>query len=377
MFLGNFASIDLVEGDRAPSSNNSIADNANALITTPRMELGGPGNPIWKSIQEFSPGSTGSSGGVSNNSYDMDNNAVNETFRIDGGTEQTFDGTAVYNATITYTDGTPPATITAVIFQDTAGNTYLAPEFSANADQAALEAAPLQSIRIDSVAGTEYSGMTADRQTFFGFVCFVEGTLIRTPGGEVPVELLQPGDLVMTVDHGPQMVRWIGHRGTPCFGPHFPVRIAPGALGEGQPKQTLHVSRQHRVMTRSRLAERMFGSPEALVAAHRLVGLPGVTVDRDRTHVTYWHFMCDRHEVVFANGAPSETLFLGQESRATMSGDALREIFALFPELEHRPMPSARTIPVGRRQSRYAERLAANRKPVLDRLSMPQVSRPH
>jgi hypothetical protein len=43
--------------------------------------------------------------------------------------------------------------------------------------------------------------------------CFVAGTLIATPEGEKLVETLQPGDLVLTHDDGPQPIRWVGHQG--------------------------------------------------------------------------------------------------------------------------------------------------------------------
>src|SRR5690606_32383544 len=43
-------------------------------------------------------------------------------------------------------------------------------------------------------------------------ICFTSGTLIATPDGERAVETLRPGDLVMTRDHGPQELRWVGMR---------------------------------------------------------------------------------------------------------------------------------------------------------------------
>ncbi len=45
--------------------------------------------------------------------------------------------------------------------------------------------------------------------------CFVAGTLIRTPDGDVPIESLRPGDLVLTLDDGPQPLRWVGSRVVP------------------------------------------------------------------------------------------------------------------------------------------------------------------
>lgn len=61
---------------------------------------------------------------------------------------------------------------------------------------------------------------------------------------------------------------------------------------------------------RSRIAARMFETEEVLVAAAQLVGLPGITTAPPQA-VTYLHLLFDRHEVVFANGAPSESLYPG------------------------------------------------------------------
>jgi hypothetical protein len=42
--------------------------------------------------------------------------------------------------------------------------------------------------------------------------CFTAGTLIDTPTGAKPVETLRTGDLVHTLHHGPQSIRWIGKK---------------------------------------------------------------------------------------------------------------------------------------------------------------------
>ena len=141
--LGVQADIDTTEG-------NTTAENASALVG---LTFGGIGNSLNEQIQTLSPGSTGFAGGTST-AYDM-NNSPAETFRINGGPEQTFDGTSIYNATITYTDGST-ANITAVLFQDTAGNTYLAPEFTANPDMTALQAGPIRSLTLDSLFGKSF-----------------------------------------------------------------------------------------------------------------------------------------------------------------------------------------------------------------------------
>ncbi len=39
---------------------------------------------------------------------------------------------------------------------------------------------------------------------------FALGTWITTPNGQIPIEELAAGDMVVTMDHGPQPIRWIG-----------------------------------------------------------------------------------------------------------------------------------------------------------------------
>jgi Ca2+-binding RTX toxin-like protein len=108
-----------------------------------------------------------------NSTYDVDNGGGYDSFRINGGAPQNFDAVAIYNATITYADGTT-ATITAVVFQDVNGNTYLAPEETANADQAALTAKPIQSLTLGSVASNT-GDMLANRVAG-DFLSSVDGT---------------------------------------------------------------------------------------------------------------------------------------------------------------------------------------------------------
>ena len=139
IFLGTGPSIDPTEGD-------SISENAGVLVG---QTYGSIGDPLVDHIVSFSPGTAGYGGG-NVSGYDTDNNVTNDQFRIDGGADQTVDGNVIYNATITYTDGTT-ATITATLTQDTLGNLYLLPETSANADQVALEAKPIRALTLDSV----------------------------------------------------------------------------------------------------------------------------------------------------------------------------------------------------------------------------------
>lgn len=356
IFLGNFADLDTVEG-------NDVAENAASLVGT---TVGGFGDSLVSRVQQLSPGPWWSDFDSDGNTYYDQNDPTPETFVINNGAPQGFDASVVYDATITYLDGST-ANITAVVFQDTNGNTYLAPEFEANADQDALQAGPLLSITFNALTGgvTTYAGMNGNRQTTNFVPCFVAGTRLATPEGWRPIETLAVGDLVMTQDHGMRPIRWIGSTTCPAEGAFAPIRIRKGALGQGLPSRDLLVSPQHRMLLRSRIAERMTGAREVLVPAKKLLSLPGIDVVLDRAAVTYLHLMFDEHEIVFAEGALTESLLPGPQAIAALGSEAEAELRALFPDLEARGVLPARPIPQGGVQRKLVSRHLANNRPVM------------
>ncbi|MBU2992913.1 Hint domain-containing protein [Octadecabacter sp. 1_MG-2023] len=187
----------------------------------------------------------------------------------------------------------------------------------------------------DNFSGGESPGFyTTDQNAAeqYQYVCFVKGTHIATPGGITRVEHLKAGDLVLTLDHGPQPLRWIGQRKISGRYAMAPVVFEPEALGNALP---LCVSPQHRILTQSWKAELMFGHDEVLLPARAFVGQPGVTqtpVDR----VTYVHLLFDRHEIVLAEDVACESLLLGEMSMNVLrapSDDATAEAGALFPDV--------------------------------------------
>jgi Hint domain-containing protein/Big-like domain-containing protein len=160
--------------------------------------------------------------------------------------------------------------------------------------------------------------------------CFVEGTLIRTPSGDVPVEHLVPGDLVVTRDEGAQPVRWIGRRAVQAEGDFAPIRIRKGTFNN---TRDLLVSPQHRVLVRDGLAELLFGEGEVLVAAKDLLNDHSIT-RQTGGDIIYVHLMFDRHQVVYSEGAETESFLPGPQTSNLFDQPVLDEICALFPELD-------------------------------------------
>ncbi|MBL4919301.1 Hint domain-containing protein [Tabrizicola sp. DMG-N-6] len=199
--------------------------------------------------------------------------------------------------------------------------------------------------------------------------CFASGTLIKTISGEVPIESLWVDDLVLTVDRGYRPIRWIRSRKLDSMDLRLnpdlrPIRIRTGALGGGMPEQDLMISPQHRVLVNSRIAESMFGTREVLVAARQLLVIEGIDVAEDITELDYWHFLFDDHEIVFSNGAKTESLYTGAEALESIGSEARKEIFTLFPDLEHRNVDegprSARPMIRSRDGRRLAQRHVKN-----------------
>jgi hypothetical protein len=208
-----------------------------------------------------------------------------------------------------------------------------------------------------------------------GVVCFAAGTGIATARGHVAVEALRVDDLVQTMDNGFQPIRWIGARRLSAADllarPELtPIRIAPEPFGLRSDTCNLLVSPQHRLLVASKIAQRMFGETEILMPAKKLLGLKGVEIAKDKTEVAYYHLLFDRHEIVFANGFPAESLYLGQQALKTMTVEGRAEIHALFPQVfavNYTPA-SCRQIVKGKRADHLGFRHAKNQQPLLNAL---------
>ena len=143
----------------------------------------------------------------------------------------------------------------------------------------------------------------ADFGAWASTLCFCAGTRIATPGGEVPVEDISIGDLVVTAAGVHRPVKWIGRRsyvgrfvnGNPEA---LPICFAAGSLGEGLPRRDLFVSPGHAMLVE-----------DQLIHAQLLVN--GVTITQAKAveSITYFNLELNDHDVVLAEGAPAESFY--------------------------------------------------------------------
>ena len=174
-------------------------------------------------------------------------------------------------------------------------------------------------------------------------ICFMAGTLVRTPDGEVAIETLKPGDLVLTSEGVAKPVNWLGKQtvSTLFADPvrSLPIRVKAGALAENVPARDLLVSPDHALLVDG-----------VLIHAGALVNGTSITRETNVPRVfVYYHVELDDHSLILAENTPAET-FVDNVDR--MNFDNWAEFEALYPEgksVEELPYPRAkahRQVPV-------------------------------
>jgi hypothetical protein len=130
--------------------------------------------------------------------------------------------------------------------------------------------------------------------------CFVAGTRILTPRGEVAVELLAVGEAVITLTGDDMKIKWIGRRTLdltrhPRPENSQPVCFEVECFGVNGPRRALCLSPDHAIYIQGKL-----------IPAKALVN--GVNIRQlNQRMVTYYHIELDRHAIIFAEGTPVET----------------------------------------------------------------------
>ena len=222
-------------------------------------------------------------------------------------------------------------------------------------------------------SGANYMSATDLTYDNTNVTCFSADVRVLTMAGERRVGDIEKGEFVLTMDHGYRPVRWVGRRFVSQqeldANPHLhPIRITKGALGNNTPCRDLIVSPQHRIYVRSTIIQRMTGQAEGLVAAKHLLGIQGVEIAYNMAEITYVHIMFDDHEVIYSEGAASESFYTGAVAMNALDQAARREIIELFPELAQDDCPPptpARPLLPGRIGRKIAARHGMNSKPLV------------
>lgn len=209
-----------------------------------------------------------------------------------------------------------------------------------------------QNLNIEIVAHFDSGESLSTQHSAYvpNWVCFAAGTMIQTPDGPRAIETLAEGDLLNTLDSGPMPIRWIGSK---HISPEMlamasnlrPVRIAAGTMRRNVPNQALYLSRQHKVYVKNWKTKLHYQQSDGvLIPAKALVNDAAIRWAEDVSHVTYYHILLDRHEILFANGLCAESLNPAAITGAGLPGETSDELLTLFPDLARAAGRTARQV---------------------------------
>jgi glycosyltransferase involved in cell wall biosynthesis len=158
--------------------------------------------------------------------------------------------------------------------------------------------------------------------------CYCRGTRILTDHGEVPVEDLAVGDVLITASGAARPVKWIGQRSYAGWlaagnAKVWPICLAPGSLADGVPARALRVSPEHAIWLDG-----------ALVPAGLLVNGTSIVKSAPLDEIHYYHVELDTHDIILAEGAAAES-FVDDGSRGMFHNAA--DFHARYPEERQAP----------------------------------------
>jgi Hint domain len=189
--------------------------------------------------------------------------------------------------------------------------------------------------------------------------CFGAGTHILTTRGDIAVERLCGQDFVVTASGVMQPIVWIGQRHVD-FRRHsnklrvLPVHVAANAFGPELPKRTLLLSPDHAVYV-----------DDVLIPIRFLINDTSI-VQMECDAITYYHVELPRHDVLLAEGLPTESYLDAGARRAFANCDGTIQLNPEFapPQDDHGALWDAKgyapLIVTGELLERVRRRLDAN-----------------
>src|SRR5215472_7498054 len=190
--------------------------------------------------------------------------------------------------------------------------------------------------------------------------CFLKGTAIRTAEGDRKIEDLAVGDLLPTVFCGTRPIQWLGRYRYRKSDPAkrwvrnvLPIQIARSALAPNVPHADLYISEAHALLIDG-----------VLVAAGNLVNDTTITRwdARELDELEFFHIKLERHDVIYAQGAPTETLLEVDESAVNFA-EYLRQYGLVTSE----ESPCAPLLPYGYRRGEIKSCFRSAISPWIDR----------
>ena len=190
--------------------------------------------------------------------------------------------------------------------------------------------------------------------------CLLRGTTIRTCDGGRKIQDLKIGDLLPTLFGGVRPIQWIARfpykksdPAKPWVSSVLPIRIARSALAPNVPENDLFVTSEHALLLDG-----------FLIPVGNLIN--GRTIQRyaapEYDELEYFHVKLNGHDVIYAEGAPVETMLKVDESASNFA-----EYYRLYGVRDAEETRCAPYATYGGLRGEFKSRLRSAVSPWLDR----------
>jgi hypothetical protein len=161
------------------------------------------------------------------------------------------------------------------------------------------------------------NGQGGNGQGGNGGKCLLRGTTIETAGGNRKIEDLAVGDLLPTVCGGQRPIQWIARYpfkksdpSKPWVKAVQPIRVARSALALDVPRTDLYLTEWHSLFIDG-----------VLIPVGSLINGTTIKLDdaRELAELEYFNVKLESHDVIYAEGAPVETLLEVDECAVNFS----------------------------------------------------------
>ncbi len=228
-------------------------------------------------------------------------------------------------------DGDNPDQLDLSAMTDGCGNSLRLADIDVGSDESGNAVLSFPTCDSLTLLGVDPDVLDPSTLRTLGVPCFTHGTMVETPNGLRMVETLHPGDLVTTLDNGPQPVLWIGHSEVSelelQLDPRLqPILIRKGALGT---TRDLFVSRQHCLV----VPDAHGGSGLVRASLLAQTGGSGFRVANEVRRVTYVHLLFSSHQILLANGAATESFYPGPRALRALGARERRNLHRTLPQV--------------------------------------------
>ena len=199
--------------------------------------------------------------------------------------------------------------------------------------------------------------------TAVGCSCFLSGTRIKTPEGEINIEELRIGDRVLTASGEAKPIKFIGRRWLlrerpgPWKKGEGPVKISRFAIDGKAPHSDLYITPEHAIYIDG-----------ILIPARNLVN--GVTIVADAKpevlSLTLFHIELDTHEAILAEGLAVESFRLDNQLTHAYWFDNADEYVRLYGSPGEPPAPFAPILRYRKSRQELASHMRSALAPVCD-----------